>query len=224
METSQQTELLDAALALAQAEMQPALKDASNPHFKSKYADFCTVREVARPVLGKHGISVTQEILSDVERSLVGCRTRVAHKSGQWIKLEPLWMKPAKGFSPQEVGSCATYLKRYTYQAALGIAAQDDDDDGETASGRGKGEGKYRQNDEPAFEQSKFREQADANKARIEAMVSNFSKIGVTKEELEEKVGKKTAEFDEETFKKAREHYKTLFAANQAAIKAGLEA
>ena len=46
-----------AALAAAQMEMGRALKDAENPHFRSKYADLASVVDAVRPALNAHGIA-----------------------------------------------------------------------------------------------------------------------------------------------------------------------
>ena len=43
MRTSEQVNEVAAALAKAQGEMKPALKDSENPHFRSKYADLARV-------------------------------------------------------------------------------------------------------------------------------------------------------------------------------------
>ena len=51
---------LAAALSKAQADITGALKDSSNPFFKSKYADLNSIREAALPVLNSHGITVIQ--------------------------------------------------------------------------------------------------------------------------------------------------------------------
>jgi hypothetical protein len=51
---------LASALAKAQAMMKPALKDSTNPHFKSKYADLTSIWEACRDALTKNGLSVAQ--------------------------------------------------------------------------------------------------------------------------------------------------------------------
>ena len=48
------------ALAAAQAEMGPALKDSVNPAFKSRYADLASVMAACIPALSAHGIAVLQ--------------------------------------------------------------------------------------------------------------------------------------------------------------------
>lgn len=51
---------LSQALAQAQAELKNPPKDRVNPHFRSKYADWATVRDWMLPVLNRHGLSVVQ--------------------------------------------------------------------------------------------------------------------------------------------------------------------
>ena len=51
---------LAAALASAQAEMSPAKKNATNPHFRSTYADLASLHDASRAALGKHGLAVVQ--------------------------------------------------------------------------------------------------------------------------------------------------------------------
>lgn len=53
-----------AALAKAQGEIQGAVKDSSNPFFKSSYADMESVIESFRKVFDKHGFSVLQPLSS----------------------------------------------------------------------------------------------------------------------------------------------------------------
>lgn len=134
MNTSEQINELAAALAKAQGEMQGASKDSANPFFKSKYADFASVRAACLPALTKHGIAVVQspEIVNEVN---VTVETRLIHSSGQWIA--GTVQCAAKDNSPQAIGSAITYLRRYALQSFAGVAAEDDD--GEAAQGRGTG-------------------------------------------------------------------------------------
>ena len=131
MITSEQINEIAAAGAKAQWEMQPAIKDAVNPAFRSKYADYAAIREAAR-VYAKHGIAVWQEVTL-VERG-VSVLTRLTHVSGQWMEFAPLTVPLAKQ-DAHGVGSATTYAKRYALSAALGIAS-DEDDDGDAASQR----------------------------------------------------------------------------------------
>lgn len=121
--TSESTAKLDAALAKAQVELKPAVKDKQNPHFRSDYLTLAGAVESAREALGKHGISVTQWLL-DSSDNRVHLITRVAC-SGEWMQSEfsvPVTKQDAQGF-----GSAATYVRRFAFMAALGIAPEDDD-------------------------------------------------------------------------------------------------
>lgn len=138
MEHSASLVNLSAALAKAQADMENAAKSSNNPFFGSKYADLAEIIDTARPVLGKHGLSVVQ--LPGFEGERVTLENILLHESGEWIsgvsaapmpvmtKRDGTVLPP----SPQGVGSAITYLRRYSL-AAMCLIAQEDDD-GNTAS------------------------------------------------------------------------------------------
>jgi hypothetical protein len=132
MKSSNELKDLAAALAKAQAEMQGAIKDSSNPFFKSKYADLESVWEAIRIPLTKNGLSVVQgtEYLPEAGTCVV---TRLLHSSGQWIEgvLPIMAIKP----EPQAMGSALTYSRRYALAAIAGVVQVDDD--AEAAQGRG---------------------------------------------------------------------------------------
>lgn len=133
MQTSEQINEIAKAGAAAQAELKPAAKDATNPAFRSKYADLASVMEAAR-VYAKHGIAIWQDVqLADAGVSVT---TRLTHASGQWLECGP-FVVPVGKRDAHGVGSAATYAKRYALCAALGIAA-DEDDDGNTAAATAK--------------------------------------------------------------------------------------
>jgi hypothetical protein len=127
-ETSTETDKLDAALAAAQGDIEPAMKDKVNPAFRSKYADLASVWTACRQALAKHKIAVTQwPVHSDDGR--LHLVTRLAH-GGQWMRAEfsiPVGKHDAHGY-----GSAMTYAKRYSLAAAIGVVA-DEDDDGNAA-------------------------------------------------------------------------------------------
>jgi hypothetical protein len=130
MRTSDAIDALAAALALAQADIRPALKDANNPAFNSKYADLSAVFDAVRPALAKHGLSVVQ-MPEHSDDALLHLTTRVCHKSGQWI--EGTMSIPVSKVNAHGYGSAITYARRYALSAALGVVA-DEDDDGNKAS------------------------------------------------------------------------------------------
>lgn len=130
MEQSNEIDKLAGALAKAQGKITGALKDSSNPFFKSKYADLAACWDACRSQLSDNGLSVIQ--LTDVDDQGVLVVTTLAHESGQWVRGK-LRMMP-KDATPQGIGSAITYARRYALAAVVGLAQVDDD--GNAASGR----------------------------------------------------------------------------------------
>lgn len=122
--TSEKTEKVDSALLKVQMELQPVTKNKENPYFKSKYADFSSMIEQVRPLLNKHGISLSQWPVHSSTDDNVHLVTRLACE-GEWILCE--CSSPALKRDPQAVGSVISYLKRYSLEAAVGVATEDDD-------------------------------------------------------------------------------------------------
>lgn len=124
------------ALAAVQAEIKDASKSSENPHFHSKYADIAEVLQTLRPVLSKHGLSVTQfPGAFDKAAGTIALTTILGHSSGEYLG-ETMTIPVAKA-DPQGAGAAITYARRYALAAVCGLAQEDDD--GETASGRGGG-------------------------------------------------------------------------------------
>lgn len=117
------------ALAQAQGEMTPASKDATNPHFKNRYADLASVWDACRAPLSKHGLAVSQ-LTARREDGSVLLTTLLMHSSGEFIG-SYLSARPAQE-NPQVIGSILTYLRRYALASIVGVVA--DDDDGEAAT------------------------------------------------------------------------------------------
>ena len=112
------------ALAAAQAEMKSAAKDASNPHFKSKYADLEAVNEAAR-VLAGHGIAIMC-VPDGWQDNRIVIRAMLVHESGESMEGR-LEMPVSQPNNPQAVGSALTYARRYAVSALANIATSDDD-------------------------------------------------------------------------------------------------
>ena len=123
MQKSDTITALAAALSLAQAEIEGAKKDSTNPHFRSKYADLGAVWDACRVPLTKHGLAIVQ-----FPRSENGCvlvETILTHKSGEWMS-ETLAL-PVSKQDAQGYGSAMTYARRYSLMSVAGIAPEDDD-------------------------------------------------------------------------------------------------
>jgi hypothetical protein len=117
------------AFVAAQMATEAVKKAATNPAFKSKYADLSEVVEAVVPALNKAGIGVMQFPSYDGE--LVGVTTVLMHESGATVT-GTLHLRPSKS-DPQGVGSAVTYARRYSLLAMTGAAPEDDD--GAAASG-----------------------------------------------------------------------------------------
>ena len=114
---------LSAALCKAQGAMTGAVKDSTNPFFKSKYADLSAVWDDIRKPFADNGISVVQMPCGGV--GSVTVITQLTHDSGQWMRSR-LTMVPVK-HDPQGIGSCITYARRYALAAMAGVYQIDDD-------------------------------------------------------------------------------------------------
>lgn len=119
--------LISAAFAKAlvkfRAELKNASKDAKNPFFGSTYADLASIIEAAREPLTKNGLAY-QQIVHNGDAASV--ETLLIHESGEFLSCGVISIMPSKR-DPQGFGSAITYARRYSLQAALGIAAEDDD-------------------------------------------------------------------------------------------------
>ena len=123
MQKSESIAALAAALAKAQGEMENASKNSQNPHFRSKYADLAEIINTVRPVLAKHGLSVTQ--FPSFDGTLAHVETIIAHQSGEWMS--GTTSSPVQKADPQGIGSATTYLRRYSLAAVCNLAQEDDD-------------------------------------------------------------------------------------------------
>ena len=112
------------ALAKAQIAMGPALKDSTNPAFKSKYADLASVMAACLPALNANGIAVIQPPIDD-ESGARFVKTILAHESGETLECRvPLIIGKN---DMQGYGSAVTYARRYGLMSMAGIAPEDDD-------------------------------------------------------------------------------------------------
>jgi hypothetical protein len=118
------------ALAKAQAVMEGASKDKTNPAFKSRYADLASVWDACRGPLTSNGLAVVQ-LVTSADKTSVTVETRLLHEGGE--SLSSTLTLPVEKATAQGVGSAITYARRYGLSAMVGVAP-DDDDDGNEAS------------------------------------------------------------------------------------------
>lgn len=122
---------LAGALVLAQAEMPPVPKTKevkvatrTGGEFTYKYATLDDLIAATLPVLNRHGLAIVQ-LPAQTETGMPGLRTVIVHESGEELSAT-MPLSPGNGM--QELGSAITYMRRYAWSAALGIASEHDDD------------------------------------------------------------------------------------------------
>lgn len=131
MRTSPTIEALAAALALAQGEFQPVVRDKivtvatrAGGKYTFAYAPLDSIMSSVRDALNTNGLS----IIHGIQRFDGGdvLETMLLHSSGQFLSTEvPL---SVVGEGPQAYGSAMTYARRYAVTSILGLVAEDDDD------------------------------------------------------------------------------------------------
>jgi hypothetical protein len=123
MKCSTQINEIVAALAKAQGTINNPGKKATNPHYKSQYADLSMGLNAIREGLSANGLAVIQS--TRMWDNVLMLDTRLAHSSGQWFEAEyPVCTLPGQ---PQIIGSALTYARRYSLFGLVGIAGEDDD-------------------------------------------------------------------------------------------------
>lgn len=129
--------------------------------YRYAYANLAAATTAARSVLGKHGLAVNQDAVT--EEGHVAIYTTIWHRSGHRESFGPLRMPPGRG--PQETGSAITYARRYHLMAVLGLATEDDD--GKAA--QQAAEAPHPLSDRVAAVQADLRRLTDADKETVKA-------------------------------------------------------
>lgn len=160
--TTTKTATLASALADAFAEFESATKDASNPHFRSKYADLPSVVAAIKPALINHRLFFTQAT-HDAEAG-VCVETTVHHESGEHMSFGKLFV-PANKRDAHGYGSALTYARRYSLMTAFGIPAEDDD---------GNAAAKSVANDTQNGKDAPFPQGPAKNKTELKTMARQF--------------------------------------------------
>ena len=123
------------ALAKVMSEVGPALKDSTNPHFRSKYANLAACHAVSIGPLTANGFSFPMFPSYDLAANTLSVTALLLHSSGEFIE-STLTIPLKDGANAQDVLAAETYARRGLYPM-VGVVP-DDDDDGETAVGRGQ--------------------------------------------------------------------------------------
>ena len=153
------------ALAEFRKDLKQPAKDANNPFFKSKYTTLDKVIEAIDETAPNHDLSFTQWAVSN-EQGNVGVETLLLHSSGEFIHYDALYMKPEKN-TPQSIGSCLTYSRRYSISAIFGITS-DEDDDGNQATGNNQPKRQYNKQQSNRNAQQKNNQMETQDKGKLE--------------------------------------------------------
>ena len=126
------------ALAKAQAEFPDLEKnktakiDTDKGSYEYSYVDLATLLKLTRPMLNKNGLSISQSVSTrgNGEGLAVLIDTYLFHSTGGYLhdQLVLPVTRTGKMNSIQAVGSVVTYGRRYSLEAILGVASQEDTD------------------------------------------------------------------------------------------------
>ena len=111
---------LSAALAKAAINFSVAVKDSTNPFYKSKYSSLSSVYEAIWEALVNEGLVVMEEVRG------LSLYTILRHSSGEYLEFGP-YPLPSLYDSPQEFGKAITYARRYSIMPLFGVTPEDDD-------------------------------------------------------------------------------------------------
>lgn len=124
---------ISAALVAAQRAFGPALKTATNPHFKTQYVNLAGCVEAVIDALNLNGIMLMQPARECADGVMI--ETLFLHESGE-EKSGGVFHVPASKQDAQGYGSAMTYARRYGLMSACGIAPEDDDGNAASAPRR----------------------------------------------------------------------------------------
>ena len=119
---------LAAALSRLQGEIQNTTKDKQG--YGYRYSTLDAILEMARPLLNKYELAITQLTINDASNpAVVGVEGVLLHSSNEWLS-STVYMpvEPKKGLNlAQCSGVIISYIRRYQIAALLGIAQTDTD-------------------------------------------------------------------------------------------------
>jgi len=139
VEHDQARKSFNRAMASAQAEMLPVVRDAKNSHLNNRYAKLETIDAAIRPIYTRWGFSVRYGSAPSPHEGWLRITCTVAHDDGYFEENyldAPVSLTGSQGgrmaVTPvQAIGSTVTYLRRYLLGMVWNTVLADDDDDGE---------------------------------------------------------------------------------------------
>lgn len=168
MNKSNEIGKLALALSKAQSEIKGAVKDSTNPFYKSSYADLESVIEAIKKPMVANELSFTQ-LTKFNDTGFLLIETMIMHSSGEYISGEyPVICKDMN--DPQKVGAAMTYARRFSLASAFGVPQIDDD--GNTAAEKPKEEPKKEAPKKPEVKGSDW-----VNKRPTPAMITRLFAI-----------------------------------------------
>lgn len=120
------------ALVKAAMEMANPHTDSKNAAFKRdgdayRYASLNAFLDVVKPTLAKHGLALFQPVSTDKAAGYVEVQTMFMHTSGAQVTFPAYCTPLTAGMTQQAIGGAISYMRRYSLQSALGLAADDND-------------------------------------------------------------------------------------------------
>lgn len=194
-----------ADLIAAQGACDPVLKDATNPHFRSKYASLSSCVDACKEAFHKHNFALLQSNGHDEYGQYV--RTELLHTTGaSWGSVVYLVLSKQ---DMQGLGSAITYARRYGLLGMVGLAPEDDD--GNAASAPAKPQPKpapqapQTHNAPPIMDLDQWQVWVVDQKRKIDYCSEKYHLTKWAKDT--KKMREELAEFDRETMAALKDHY-----------------
>jgi len=194
-----------ADLIAAQGACDPVLKDATNPHFRSKYASLSSCVDACKEAFHKHNFALLQSNGHDEYGQYV--RTELLHTTGaSWGSVVYLVLSKQ---DMQGLGSAITYARRYGLLGMVGLAPEDDD--GNAASAPAKPQPKpapqvsQAHNAPPIMDLDQWQVWVVDQKRKIDYCSEKYHLTKWAKDT--KKMREELAEFDRETMAALKDHY-----------------
>ena len=188
------------ALCAAQREIGAAKRDSTNPHFKSKYASYESVRTAVEAAFAKHELTLTH-LGAPAPVGHTAVSTVLLHgPSGQWISTTVTI--PNERPTAHGVGSATSYACRYGLTMIAAVPMHDDDGNAAAGAGSNKAVRKNRTKAAPDLpEDINERMGSDVTKRQQEAFAELTKDIdgGLVEAALDKYNVKNFAQLDRDT-------------------------
>ena len=130
-ETAQSDTLGALALALSKAQSEFAGVVKASEGYGYNFADLNAVIQASAPIFTKYELAITQNIITRQIGNVfyAGVKTTLLHSSNEWMSTEAYIQTERSKQNPlvQMFGVSTTYIRRYQYQAIIGLATTDTD-------------------------------------------------------------------------------------------------